>query len=156
MAYPNYYPNYYGAVPDMLNQQKMQYQMPQAQMPMQMQTDSMMIWVLGEVEAMSYPVAPNNTVVLWDKNEPVIYVKSANMQGVPSIKVLDFVERQPNATERTQTPQKHECKCGDKFISKEDFVALQNELEALRNEFENFTAKQTAKNTKSKGETENG
>lgn len=155
MAYPNYYQNYYGAVPDMLNQQKMQYQMPQAQMPMQMPSDCM-LWVLGEVEAMSYPVAPNNTVVLWDKNEPVIYVKSANMQGVPSIKVLDFVERQPNAPERTQTPQKHECKCGDKFISKEDFNALQSELAALRSEFENFTAKQTAKSTKSKGETVDG
>lgn len=155
MAYPNYYPNYYGAVPDMLNQQKMPYQMQQAQMPMQMASEPL-LWVLGEVEATSYPVAPNNTVVLWDKNEPVIYVKSANMQGVPSIKVLDFVERQPNAPERTQMPQKHECKCGDKFILKEDFNALQSELEALRSEFENFTAKQTTKNTKSKGETENG
>lgn len=156
MAYPNYYPNYYGAVPDMLNQQKMPYQMqPQAQMPMQM-TSEPLLWVLGEVEATSYPVAPNNTVVLWDKNEPVIYVKSANMQGVPSIKVLDFVERQPNAPERTQTPQKHECKCGDKFISKEDFNALQSEFVALRNEFENFTAKQTTKSSKTKGETVDG
>ncbi|MBQ7792944.1 MAG: hypothetical protein IJ366_00325 [Clostridia bacterium] len=155
MAYPNYYQNYYGAVPDMLNQQKMPYQMQQAQMPMQMPSDPL-LWVLGEVEAMSYPVAPNNTVVLWDKNEPVIYVKSANMQGVPSIKVLDFTERQPNAPERTQTPQKHECKCGDKFILKEDFNALQNELATLRSEFENFTAKQTTKSTKSKGETVDG
>ena len=92
MAYPNfyqggYYPQYQnGAVPDMLNQYKGQYQQmpmqqpmmqqPVQQMPIQMQPTQMpgandMIWVLSEGEAQSYPVAPNNSVILWDKNSDV-------------------------------------------------------------------------------------
>lgn len=51
-------------------------------MPMQSQQTNDMIWVLNENEATSYPVAPNNSVVLWDKSNPTIYIKSVNAQGL--------------------------------------------------------------------------
>lgn len=137
MAYNPYYnsnpyfqqPNYFGngAMPDMLNQQKMQYQqMPQQTMPTQ--TDPM-LWVLGQTEAESYPVAPNNTVTLWDKNNPTIYIKSANAQGVPSIRILDFVERVPNGS---KMPEKHACTCGDNFVTKEQFKALEGKFDEIK------------------------
>ena len=50
-----------------------------------------MLWVLNETEATSYPVAPNNSVTLWDKNKDTVYIKSVNMQGVPSMRILDYV-----------------------------------------------------------------
>lgn len=143
--YYGYYPQYNnGATPDMLNQFKGQYQ-PQMQMPMQQMQQPVpmptptndMIWVLSEVEAQSYPVAPNNTVTLWDKNEPTIYIKSANAQGVPSMRILDFSERVPNAP---KTPEKHECQCGDKFVSKDAFKALETKFEALEAKFNSITA----------------
>ena len=138
MAYNPYYnsnpyfqqqPNFYGngAMPDMLNQQKMQYQqMPQQ--TMQTQADPM-LWVLGQTEAESYPVAPNNTVTLWDKNNPTIYIKSANAQGVPSIRILDFVERASNGS---KTPEKHTCQCGDNFVTKEQFKALEGKFDEIK------------------------
>lgn len=112
---PYYMPNN-GAVPDMLNQQKMQYQnmpMQSPQMPMNNQPmpnttpapapmpkmSGDMIWVLGQVEAESYPVAPNNTVILWDKNSPTIYIKSVDNNRTPSFRILDFTERTGNAPE---------------------------------------------------------
>lgn len=129
-----YYPGYpygmqNGAMPDMLNQAKMQYsqQMPPTQMSVAKPINDM-IWVLNENEATSYPVAPNNSVVLWDKNNPTIYVKSVNSQGVPFIRVLDFVERAE--TQETAQP-KHECKCGEKFVTKEQFEALRGDFEAF-------------------------
>ena len=160
MAYPNYYQGGYfpqyqnGAVPDMLNQYKGQYQQPIMQQPMvqQMQIPTQtndMIWVLNENEATSYPVAPNNSVVLWDKNEPIIYVKSVNNQGMPSMRVLYFEER--NATPSNSpknAPKTHECTCGDKFVLKKDFEALQSEFEALRSELEELKAKPKAKTAK--------
>lgn len=97
-------------------------QMPQAQAP----TD--MLWVLNENEAASYPVAPNNAVTLWDKNEPTIYIKSVNAQGVPSMRILDFTERTANAT---KTPVEHVCQCGDKFATREQFEALQGRFEEM-------------------------
>ena len=161
MAYPNfyqggYYPQYQnGAMPDMLNQYKGQYQQmpmqqPIQQMPIQNMTQPIptndMIWVLSEGEAQSYPVAPNNSVILWDKNSDVVYIKSVNAQNVPSFRVLDYKER--TADNAPKTPEKHECKCGDKFVLKKDFQALQSEFEALREELEELKAKPKSKTAK--------
>ena len=168
MAYPNYYnggyfPQYQnGAVPDMLNQYKGQYQQPMPmqqpmiqqpiqQMPIQMQPTQMsgandMIWVLSEGEAQSYPVAPNNSVILWDKNSDVVYIKSVNAQNVPSFRVLDYKER--TADNAPKTPVEHKCTCGDKFVLKKDFQALQSEFDALRSEWETLKEKPKAKTAK--------
>ena len=166
MAYPNYYNgNYYpqyqnGTVPDMLGQYKGQYQQPIMQQPMvqQMQTLTQtndMIWVLNENEATSYPVAPNNSVVLWDKNEPIIYVKSVNNQGMPSMRVLYFEER--NATPSNSpknAPKTHECTCGDKFATKEQMNDLRAKLDDLTAKYEELSRpivekpKTTTKKTK--------
>ena len=164
MAYPNYYQGGYypqyqnGAVPDMLNQYKGQYQqMPMQQPMMQQPVQQMptmaqptptndMIWVLSEVEAQSYPVAPNNSVILWDKNNDVVYIKSVNMQGVPSMRVLDYKER--TADNAPKTPTDHKCTCGDKFVLKKDFQTLQSEFEALRSEWETLKEKPKSKTAK--------
>lgn len=159
MAYyqGGYYPQYQnGAVPDMLNQFKGQYQQMPMQQPMmqQMPMQTMaqptqtndMIWVLSEVEAQSYPVAPNNSVILWDKNNDVVYIKSVNMQGVPSMRVLDYKER--TSDNAPKTPVEHKCTCGDKFVLKNDFKALQSDFEALRNELDELKAKPKAKTAK--------
>ena len=158
MAYNPYYGNPYftqqqgyfsnGAMPDMLNQQKMQYQQMPTQQPMAMHTDPM-LWVLGQTEAESYPVAPNNTVTLWDKNQPTIYIKSANAQGVPSIRVLDFTERTANAP---KTAEKHDCKCGDKFATKEQLTALEGKYEEIMAIVEELKTKPIKKTTKASEE----
>lgn len=177
MAYNNYYgnpyfqqPNYYGnngASPDMLNQMKGQYQpqmvqqpMPQpqpmagTQMPLQNQPTNTndIIWVQGEAGAKAYLVAPNNTITLWDSESPTIYVKSADINGVPSMRVLDFTERTPNAP---KTPEKHECQCGNKFILKEELKTVQGEIQGildrlsgLEDNYKTLSAKSTPKITK--------
>lgn len=161
MAYPNYYnggyfPQYQnGAVPDMLNQYKGQYQQQIMQQPMvqQMQIPTQtndMIWVLNENEATSYPVAPNNSVVLWDKNEPIIYVKSVNNQGMPSMRVLYFEER--NATPSNSpknAPKTHECTCGSKYATKEQLNAVEGKINDILAMYEELKDKQTTKTTKS-------
>ena len=146
----NYYgQSYYqgGAVPDTLSQYKGQYQQPMQPQPMPIQPiNNDMIWVLGEVEATSYPVAPNNTVTLWDKNEHTVYIKSVNAQGVPSMKVLDYSER---TAEGRNEPSQHECQCGKEFVRIEDFDQLKADFKALADKVETIQSK--SKTTK-KGE----
>ena len=145
---PYYQPNFYnqnGASPDMLSQMKGQYQ-PQ----MQMQTPQMtmpaqnndFIWVLGEVEAVSFPVAQNCTVTLWDKNQPTIYIKSANAQGVPSMRILDFVERSQNAPKTTQNA---DLNLGDRFVTREQFDALSLRFDELQGRLKEITNEKPAK-----------
>lgn len=135
-----YMPNYYapaGAMPDVLNQYKGAYapMMPQQPMPNQMQAPPVndLIFVLGEVEATSYPVAPNNTVVLWDKDRPTVFIKSVNAQGVPSMKVLDYTERSQNASKSPESRAKEDER---KIPTAEAFERLESKIDALTAKFE--------------------
>lgn len=103
------------------------------------------IWVLNENEATSYPVAPNNNVVLWDKGNPTIYVKSVNAQGVPSMRILDFTERTTNAP---QMPGEHACKCGDNFVTKEELKELQGKYDELTTKYNDLISNLTENNSK--------
>lgn len=126
-GYNGFNPYFNGAMPDALNMYKQPYQM--AQMPPK--TANELIFVLNETEATSYPVAPNATVVLWDKNTPTIYVKSADAQGVPSIRILDFVERTATAQPQNSV----------QYVKQDEFKELQNKFNELYSQFQTMTTK---------------
>lgn len=49
----------------------------------QQPTTTTFAWILGEAAASAYPVAPGNTVVLMDTEKPILYMKSADLNGRP-------------------------------------------------------------------------
>lgn len=108
MAFNNGFPMGYG------------YQMQPPQMPTP--TNSSLIWVQGEAGAKSYMVAPNNTLPLWDSEAQVIYLKSADSSGMPTMKVLDYTIREANNAPRTP------------LNDKEAEYVTHNELSALKAE----------------------
>ncbi|MDE7398983.1 MAG: hypothetical protein K2N06_05580 [Oscillospiraceae bacterium] len=152
---PNYYNGYNGVVTDQGNRFAGQYQQnanfplqaPAAPMPMQ-QSSNGIIWVQGEEGAKAYMVAPGNSVQLWDSENPVIYLKSADMNGVPSMRIFDLVER--NATRMPQNVP-----IDAKFVTQEQMDALQAKFDALETRFNSLSTK-PAKLTKSKEEIDNG
>ena len=125
MGYPQQ-PYYNGAVLDRLTQLIGQYQQLQP-MPQQPANNGI-IWVQGEEGAKAYMVAPGNTVQLWDSENPVIYLKSADMSGIPSMRILDWTER----TTAQKTPLE---------APKEDY-ATRAELSALEDKLNAFLAKE--------------
>lgn len=158
MAYyaPFYRPTYYEpAQQNPMGQFNQQFQPPMAQpmqnaqMPMQGQPTNDFLWVLNENEATSYPVAPNNTVTLWDKNLPTIYIKSVNAQGVPSMRILDFTERLVNAPKTPSTPS---FDSPNNFVTIDSFNALKDDVEALRGKLDELNAKPVAKSKKTEVE----
>ena len=106
MAYYNYPVNY----PQMNGYAAQQFQ----------QNQGGVIWVQGEAGAKSYLVAPNNTVALWDSEKKVIYLKSADGSGMPSMKVLDYKIR----GEEEQKP-------APEYATKADLDALAEKVAAL-------------------------
>lgn len=82
----NYQPTY------MPQQQAYIPQMPQT--PQTQAQSNGIIWVQGEAGAKSFMVAPNTTVQLWDSEDQVIYLKSADASGMPNMKILDYTIRQ--------------------------------------------------------------
>ena len=158
MAYyaPFYRPTYYDPVQqnpmgqfNQQFQQNMGQPMQNAQMPMQTQPANDFLWVLNENEATSYPVAPNNTVTLWDKNLPTIYIKSVNAQGVPSMRILDFTERAATASKTPSTPSFNS---RNNFVTLDSFNALKGDVEALRGKLDELNAKPAAKSKKTEVE----
>lgn len=152
MAYyaPFYRPAYYDtAQQNPMVQFNQQYQQPMSQQmqqaPMQTQPTNDFLWVLNENEATSYPVAPNNTVTLWDKNLPTIYIKSVNAQGVPSMRILDFTERTSTAN---KTPSTATFNSNNNFVTIDSFNALEAKFSALESKVDELRPKASAKTKK--------
>lgn len=69
------------------------YQVPQGQQ------NNSIVWVQGEEAAKAYPIAPGNTVLLMDSENPVIYIKRADLSGRPmQMEIYDMVRRDPKQT----------------------------------------------------------
>ena len=156
MAYyaPFYRPTYYDPVQqNPMGQFNQQFQKPMQQQMQPVQTAQQptndFLWVLGQTEAEGYPVAPNNTVTLWDKNLPTIYIKSVSAQGIPSMRILDFTERLANAP---KTPSVPSFNSPNNFVTIDSFNALKGDVEALRGKLDELNAKPVAKSKKTEVE----
>lgn len=121
---PMYFPQQYSPAPQVVQtqQQQISAQQPQIQQPV----NNGIIWVQGEAGAKSYLVAPNTTVQLWDSENQVIYLKSADASGVPSIKTLDYTIREMKQSHApAMAPQP------SVYATKEDLDALRSEVESM-------------------------
>lgn len=147
---PNY--PYYGYQPYQLYQPPMADQLmqlrqnqfqPNMQQVPQQQAPSI-VWVQSEAEAMTYPIAPNNAVTLWDSNAPVIYLKQADASGKPSMKIYDLVERNSRPVQTMQTQ-------AVEYATKDELAALAARLDAITTTKES-PVKSTSKKTVQKEE----
>ncbi len=80
------------------------------------------IWVQNGLDgAKNYMMGPNQTLPLWDSENQIIYLKSTDQQGRPSIKILDYtIREEPETT-----------------ISNENLVT-KTDLENFKSEIENI------------------
>lgn len=116
---PAYYPQQY-VMP------QPQPQTQQAQTQTQPAVNNGIIWVQGEAGAKSYLIAPNTTVQLWDSEDQVIYLKSADASGMPSMKVLDYTIRDDTSVSKAVSNS------GDKYITRDEYDALKKQIDYLK------------------------
>ena len=95
--------------------------------------NSNIIWIQGEAAAKSYLVAPNSSVALFDSDEHVIYMKSADSSGMPSMKILDFTVRQSAQEGRgaASAPQAN-------YATTAELEAVKGQLAALKKQIDTF------------------
>ena len=77
-----------------------------------------LIRVNGIEGAKAYQMSANSTVALFDTNEDIMYVKSTDGAGFPSIRTFSFTEIKEN-TKATQTTD---------YISRQEFEDFKKEL----------------------------
>ena len=95
---------------------------------------SSLIWVQGINAAKSYPVAPNTSVPLFDSEANVVYIKSADASGMPSIKILDYNVRDSEPRKAESVPQMD-------FVTHNELADIQKEIDALKAKFERTAEK---------------
>ena len=100
--------------------------------PQFQQQNNPIIWIQGMESARAYQTAPNSTVVLFDSEEQVIYIKSADMQGRPSMRILDYTIR----SEAPRTAQNALYGNDTQIPTKEDISALQSQIDSLKQQIE--------------------
>lgn len=138
-TYQQMYPQY---------QQPYQQQMPQMpQMQAQQQAQSGIIWVSGEAGARGYIVAPNTTVQLWDSDQKVIYLKSADASGMPSMKILDYTIRDQN-TQNGPTNVLEQSKGNSNYVTKAEYDDIVREIGALKAQVERMSARRATRAAK--------
>ncbi len=98
-----------------------QYYNPQ---PVQPQTSGI-IWVQGEVGARSYLVSPNTKVALWDSEAPIIYIKTSDQNGVPSMRIIDYTYRDVPQQSQNQNNQSI-------YVTTDEFTTLKEEVNHLK------------------------
>lgn len=129
--------------PMMPNQFQMQPQMqPQMQSQMQSQQSqiqprSSRIWAQGETGAKAYLVAPNTSVDIWDSENKTIYVKTADINGMPSMQILDYTIRGEGAEVPSSVPQNELEKVEVNYVSLDEFNALKQEINAIKERLKN-------------------
>lgn len=121
MAYNNYFPTgYQPYYPTQNNAYPTQMNVGPTQ-----PTQNGIIWVQGEAAAKSFAVAPNTSVALWDSEADIIYLKSADASGMPSIKVIDYTVRDNAVSKPEIAPQSD-------FVTKDDLLLIRRDIDALK------------------------
>lgn len=125
MAYNTYFPQYYpNQMPIMQPQQQMALQQPQMSSNAPQNSMNGITWVLGENAAKSFPVGAGQTVVLMDREEPVMYMKSVDQSGMPlPLRIFDITERTAHHTEsvvaKSETPD---------YVSRSEFDKFKEDV----------------------------
>lgn len=115
----------------------------QFQQPNYQQQNSGINWVQGEAGAKSYLVAPNTTVQLWDSEAQVIYLKSADASGMPSMKVLDYTIRS-NAPAAAPAVAQNPSNDMSQYVTKAELEALYGQISGLKTKIEKLSQKEEA------------
>lgn len=121
-----------------------QYQPQMPQQPAQQQQNNI-IWVSGEAGAKAFLIAPNTTVQLWDSDDQVIYLKSADASGMPSMKILDYTIRSQTPANAPVSGSAAQGINGQDYATKADVEALAGQISTLRAELDGLAVKRSNK-----------
>lgn len=118
MPYP-YYPNY-------MNPQSYLY--PQQNQQPVVQNNSGINWVSGEAGAKAFLVGAGQSVLLMDAESDVLFLKSADQSGMPTIRKFRYVEEPFGAAVASAITSAENSK--PKYVSHEEFEKYRAEIES--------------------------
>lgn len=112
---------------------------PQNYMGVPNTQDGGRIYVQGEAAAKSYLVAANSTAILWDSEQPFVYIKRADGNGMP------YMEKYRLVDTRTETAQNDVSEEKATYITREDLDAVYGQINDLRAEIDGLSIRRPSK-----------
>lgn len=80
------------------------------------------LWV-HETEVPSYPVAPNSSVLLMDRDKKQFYIKTADASGMPMpVRTFTYTETHENALQATKA------EAAPEYVTREEFEQRLKEM----------------------------
>ena len=145
MAYPNgYFNSYY-------QPQQMSY--PVQQNIQQPQQNNSLAWIQGgEASANAYPVAPGMRMWLFDRDEPIFFIKTMDSSGMPQpLRIFDYKERTAN-TPSNSAVQTQPTENTD-YVSRSEFDAFKSEITQAIKQRQNSNSQQKRQKEENYGST---
>ena len=129
-GYP--YGNFYQPTMPQINQQQPSFnQMYQQNQPQSAQC----VFVNGLEGAKAYQMIPNQTVMLMDSENPILYMKTSNGMGQSTLKYYKLVETSEQELKSQNAPQPN-VNTNIEYALKSDLEALSKKIDEISSKFE--------------------
>ena len=159
MAYNNYYSGYQPMmgypyqqqIQPNYNYQQQAYPQAQNQQTQPQIQNGGFIQVHNEDEARNYPIAPGNSVTFKDENAPYVYTKTMGFSQLdrPIFEKYRLVKEDDMPTQNSPVSAEIAQQTDNiDYALKTDLTALQAEIDVLKQQIEELTAKKPAAKTK--------
>lgn len=100
------------------------------QQPQQQLLNGSMNWVQGEAGARAFSnLQPGIPVALWDSEDQVIYIKTIDNTGKPSMTILDYTERGASKSKQVDVSS-------IEYATKDQFESLNGQYSSISNQIE--------------------
>lgn len=91
-----------------------------------------MIWVQGEAGARAFSdIQPGVPVALWDSEDQVIYIKTIDNTGKPSMTILDYSERSQNVS-KEEDPKVE-------YATKDQVASITDQFQSINEKLNNLS-----------------
>lgn len=84
--------------------------------------NSNLIYVQGEAGAKAYLTAPNTSILLLDSESPVLYLKTTDSNGLPTLKIMDYTVRDNSPTKVVNR---------DDYATRDDISHIRKEIDEI-------------------------
>lgn len=106
--------------------QQMQQQFQAVQQP-QVPQQNGIVWVQGIAGAKSYIVSPGTSALLMDSDDNILYLKSADSSGMPSLRMFRYEEVKENKNQNEGQNNKE-------FVERKEFENFKNNVLEIINQ----------------------
>lgn len=93
-------------------------------------------WVNGSEGAKAFQMMPNQTAMLMDSENPIVYMKQTNGMGQASLKYYKLTETTEQDIKNQNVPQSQNNQPNNEYVLKADFEALSKRMDDLSKKLE--------------------